>query len=195
MRVRVRLPAQHRPLVLIIPEGLTFTELKARATDDENEGRVYLEYTYPESNMKLTVEKMKQMGAAQLTAFERNSITAEATRQYDVYNLSEKLDKFDLAEYPLSTKKTSFEVSADQEVARQVSWAPIHSNTSTTTEGVKGACDGNTHAAQLRRGGGSARTAAAPLGAGRPGSVAFGGHLFGPGFTLNFLYKYLCTEK
>ena len=31
MRVRVRLPAQHRPLVLIIPEGLTFTELKARA--------------------------------------------------------------------------------------------------------------------------------------------------------------------
>ena len=31
MRVRVRLPAQHRPLVLIIPEDLTFTELKARA--------------------------------------------------------------------------------------------------------------------------------------------------------------------
>ena len=31
MRVRVRLPAQHRPLVLIIPENVTFTELKARA--------------------------------------------------------------------------------------------------------------------------------------------------------------------
>ncbi len=42
---------------------------------------------------------------------------------------------------------------------------------------------------------GSGRTAAALRGVGRPGSVAFGGHLFGPGFTLNFLYKYLCTEK
>ena len=42
---------------------------------------------------------------------------------------------------------------------------------------------------------GSGRTAAAPLGAGRPGSVAFGGHLFWPGIHAYFSVQVLVYRK